>query len=135
MIRQAHELGYRPQLISGDTLTAEEFWQISGAAGEGAIMTSTPDPRLNPASAAVVSRFRAEKFEPEGYTITTYAAVQVWAQAARAAGSTEPEKIVGVLKSNRFKTVLGEISFDAKGDVSIPSYVWYRWSNGTFAPL
>ena len=135
MIRQAHEIGYRPQLVSSDTLTAEEFWQMSGGAGEGAIMTSPPDPRLNPAAAPIISRFRAQKFEPKGYTLTTYAAVQVWAQAIRAAESSDPEKIIDILKSNSFKTVLGEISFDEKGDVSLPSYVWYRWSNGTFAPL
>lgn len=135
MIKQAHEIGYRPQLVSSDTLTAVEFWQMSGGAGEGAIMSSPPDPRLNPAAAPVVSRFRAQKFEPKGYTLTTYAAVQVWAQAIRKAGSSEPQKVIEILKSNRFKTILGEISFDAKGDVSLPSYVWYRWSNGTFAPL
>jgi len=135
MIRQANELGYRPQLVSDETLTAEEFWQIAGPAGEGAIMTSIPDPRLNPAAATVVSRFRAKKFEPEGYTLNTYAAIQVWAKAVRTAGTKDPAKVIDALKSNRFNTVLGEISFDKNGDVSLPSYVWYRWSKGTFSPL
>lgn len=135
MIRQAHRIGYKPQLIAGDTLTAEEFWQISEGAGEGAIMTSTPDPRQNPAAAAVVARFRAQKFEPEGYTLTTYAAVQVWVEAVRLAGTWASDKVIATLHANRFKTVLGDVGFDEKGDVSPPGYVWYRWSRGTYERL
>jgi branched-chain amino acid transport system substrate-binding protein len=29
-----------------------------------------------------------------------------------------------------FKTVLGEISFDEKGDPKIPGYVMYEWKKG-----
>ncbi|HCO42938.1 MAG TPA: branched chain amino acid ABC transporter substrate-binding protein, partial [Gammaproteobacteria bacterium] len=38
MIRQAHEQGYKPQLVSGDALVTDEFWKISGPAGEGTLM-------------------------------------------------------------------------------------------------
>jgi branched-chain amino acid transport system substrate-binding protein len=33
----------------------------------------------------------------------------------------------------KFDTVLGNISFDAKGDVAAPGYVVYKWSNGKYA--
>ena len=33
----------------------------------------------------------------------------------------------------RFKTVLGEIRFDDKGDVVGPTYVFYKWHAGTYA--
>ena len=135
MIRQAHEMGYKPQLVAGDTLTAEEFWQISEGAGEGAVMTSTPDPRQNPQAAAVVARFRANKFEPEGYTLHTYAAVQIWVQAVRMAETTAAEKVIAAMRSNSFNTVIGKIAFDEKGDIATPTYAWYRWSNGGFTPL
>ncbi len=135
MVKQAREMGYAPQLVAGDTLTAEEFWQISEGAGEGALMTSTPDPRFNPDASAVVARFRANQFEPTGYTLNTYAAIQVWVQAVRQAGTTIPEKVIEALRHNRFKTVLGEIAFDEKGDVSTPRYAWYRWTNGSYARL
>ncbi len=135
MIKQARAMGYAPQLVAGDTLTAEEFWQISDGAGEGAIMTSPPDPRLNPEAATVVARFRAQKFEPAGYTLNTYAAVQIWVQAVRAARSTAPEDVIKAMRSTRFRTVIGEVTFDTKGDVSTPRYIWYRWSSGTYAPL
>ena len=135
MIKQARDMGFAPQLVAGDTLTAEEFWQISEGAGEGAIMTSPPDPRLAPDAAAVVARFRAQNFEPEGYTLNTYAAVQIWVQAVRKAKTTAAQAVADTMRNSRFRTVIGEIAFDAKGDVSTPRYIWYRWSNGIYEPL
>ena len=69
---------------------------------------------------------------PEGYVLYTYGAIQAWAQAVEAAGDIDPAKVMESLNSGSFDTVLGNLSFDDKGDVSLPGYVWYRWSNGTY---
>ena len=132
MIRQAHEQGYKPQLVSGDALVTDEFWKITGAAGEGTLMTFSPDPRKNPEAADVVKKFKAQDYEPEGYTLYTYGAIQAWAQAVEKAGSTDTAAVVAALRSNEFDTVLGGIGFDEKGDVTAPGYVWYEWSGGTY---
>jgi len=132
MIRQAHEMGYKPQLVSGDALVTDEFWKIAGKAGEGVLMTFSPDPRKNPSAAPVVAKFKAQKYEPEGYTLYTYGAIQAWAQAVKKAGSTDLAKVVGVLRTTKFDTVLGKIGFDKKGDVTAPGYVWYLWSKGKY---
>jgi branched-chain amino acid transport system substrate-binding protein len=34
-----------------------------------------------------------------------------------------------------WQTVLGPISFDAKGDVTVPDYVFYIWRNGNYAQI
>ena len=132
MIRQAHEMGYKPQLISGDALVTDEFWKIAGNAGEGVLMTFSPDPRKNPSAAPVVAEFKKQKYEPEGYTLYTYGAIQAWAAAVTKAGSTDLAKVVKVLRSAQFDTVLGKIGFDKTGDVTAPGYVWYVWSKGTY---
>ncbi len=133
MIRQAHEMGYKPQLVSGDALVTDEFWKITGAAGEGTLMTFSPDPRKNEAASKVVEQFQAQGYEPEGYTLYTYAAIQAWAQAAKKAGSFDTDKVSKVLRSGaKFTTVLGSIGFDAKGDVTAPGYVWYVWKDGKY---
>ncbi len=132
MIRQAHEMGYKPQLVSGDALVTDEFWKIAGNAGEGVLMTFSPDPRKNAVAAPVVAKFKAQKYEPEGYTLYTYGAIQAWAAAVTKAGSTDLAKVVKVLRSEQFDTVLGKIGFDKKGDVTAPGYVWYVWSKGTY---
>jgi branched-chain amino acid transport system substrate-binding protein len=36
------------------------------------------------------------------------------------------------MKSTKFATVLGDFTFDAKGDVTLPGYVFYEWKNGKY---
>jgi branched-chain amino acid transport system substrate-binding protein len=132
ILRQAREQGLKAQLISGDALVTQEYWQITGDAGEGTLMTFSPDPRKNPEAAPVVKRFRDAGIEPEGYVLYTYAAIQAWAQATTKAGDTDFDAVVKTLHSDKFKTVLGEIGFDDKGDVSAPGYVFYQWSKGNY---
>jgi branched-chain amino acid transport system substrate-binding protein len=132
MIRQAREQGYNVQLVSGDALVTDEYWKITGPAGEGTLMTFSPDPRKNPVAAPVVAKFKAQNYEPEGYTLYTYGAIQAWAQAAEKAGSTDTDAMIKALRGNKFDTVLGNIGFDGKGDVTAPGYVFYKWSNGTY---
>ncbi len=133
MIRQAREQGYGVQLVSGDALMTDEFWEITGDAGQGTLMTFSPNPRKNPNAASLVKRFRDAGIEPEGYVLYTYAAIQAWAQAAAKAGSVNFVPMIKSLKANQFNTVLGNIGFNAKGDVTgIDSYVWYVWKNGRY---
>jgi branched-chain amino acid transport system substrate-binding protein len=132
MIRQAREQGYNVQLVSGDALVTDEYWKITGPAGEGTLMTFSPDPRKNPVAAPVVAKFKAQNYEPEGYTLYTYGAIQAWAQAAAKAGSTDTDAMIKALRGNKFDTVLGNIGFDGKGDVTAPGYVFYKWANGTY---
>lgn len=132
ILRQARDRGFGAQLISGDALVTQEYWQITGDVGEGTLMTFSPDPRKNPEAAPIVKRFRDAGIEPEGYVLYTYAAVQAWAQAATKAGSTDFDPVVKALNANKFATVLGTIGFDSKGDVTAPGYVFYKWSKGTY---
>ncbi len=132
MVRQMREQGMDTQLISGDALVTQEYWAITGDAGEGTLMTFSPDPRKNEAAAAVVKKFRDAGIEPEGYVLYTYGAIQAWAQAVEKAGSTDFDDVAEALKSNEFSTVLGDFGFDDKGDVTAPGYVFYEWHNGDY---
>src|SRR3546814_13890778 len=85
ILRQSREQGLDAQFISGDGIVTQEFWSITGEAGEGTLMTFGADQREQPAAKEVVERFRAENYEPAGYTLYTYASVQAWAQADRQA--------------------------------------------------
>jgi branched-chain amino acid transport system substrate-binding protein len=132
MVRQAREQGYNAQLVSGDALVTDEFWKITGDAGSGTLMTFSPDPRKNAMAAPVVKKFRDAGYEPEGYTLYTYGAIQAWAQAAEKAGSVETDDMIAALQSSQFDTVLGKIGFDKQGDVTAPGYVWYEWKDGNY---
>ncbi len=132
MVRQMRDQGMKTLLVSGDALVTDEYWSITGAAGEGTLMTFSPDPRKNPKAAPIVKAFRDKGIEPEGYVLYTYAAVQVFAQAAEKAGSTDLDKVIKAMNSGEFDTVLGSLSFDDKGDVTLPGYVFYEWKNGSY---
>lgn len=130
--RQMRDQGMDTLLISGDALVTDEYWQITGDAGEGTLMTFSPDPRKNPDAAPLVEKFRANGIEPEGYVLYTYAALQIWADAVKAAGTTDLEPVLKALNEGEFNTVLGTLSFNDVGDVTLPGYVFYEWKDGKY---
>jgi branched-chain amino acid transport system substrate-binding protein len=135
MARAAGDRGYPLQLIAGLGLAAEDFGIIAGPAAEGAIFLDVADARKRAEAAPVVERFRASGYEPQGYTLYTYAAVQVWAQAAAKAGSLDLQAMIAALRQQQFDTVLGPLDFDDKGDLTVQNPVWYVWRGGTYLPL
>jgi branched-chain amino acid transport system substrate-binding protein len=135
IIRQAREQGLNATLMSGDALVDKQYWDITGATGEGTLMTFPPDPRKLPTAGDLVKRFEAEGYSPEGYTLYTYAAIQAYADAAAKAGGTDPEKVAAALRAGSYTTVLGPIAFNAKGDVTDPKYVMFRWNNGQYTEI
>nr|VFK03386.1 MAG: branched-chain amino acid transport system substrate-binding protein [Candidatus Kentron sp. H]VFK03668.1 MAG: branched-chain amino acid transport system substrate-binding protein [Candidatus Kentron sp. H]VFK06444.1 MAG: branched-chain amino acid transport system substrate-binding protein [Candidatus Kentron sp. H] len=130
--RQSGDQGLDAVVMSGDAIVNQEYWSITGEAGQGTLMTFSRDPRRNPVAKDVVARFQAEGYEPEGYTLYTYGAVQAFAQAAEQVGSTRLDELIAELKRSRFDTVLGKIAFDRKGDVQAPGYVVYEWRDGQY---
>ena len=90
IVRQMRDQGMKTKLISGDALVTAEYWQITGDAGEGTLMTFSPDPRNNPEAAPLVKKFKAAGIEPEGYVLYSYAALEVFAQAANCLLYTSP---------------------------------------------
>ncbi|MFL5109599.1 MAG: ABC transporter substrate-binding protein [Microvirga sp.] len=131
IIRQMRDQGLNAPMMSGDGIVSSEFVSIAGPGAEGTLMTFSPDPRKNPNAKAAVEKFRKKNFEPEAYTLYSYAAVEVYKQAAEAVKSTDPKKMAEYMHSGKtFKTVIGDLSFDKKGDITRPDYVMYVWKKG-----
>ncbi|MDR6757558.1 branched-chain amino acid transport system substrate-binding protein [Mycoplana sp. BE70] len=129
--RQSADQGLKAQFISGDGIVSNELASIAGDAVNGTLMTFAPDPRKNPAAKELVEKFRAAGFEPEAYTLYAYAAVQVIAEGAKAAGGTDTQAVAEAIKSKGpFPTAIGELGFDEKGDITRPDYVLYTWKKG-----
>jgi len=136
ILRQMRDQGLKTVLMAGDALADKEFASITGPAGEGVLFTFGPDPRKKPTAAAVVKKFKDKGIDPEGYTLYTYAAFQVWSQAAAKAGTTDPKKVAATIKAGTWDTVLGKIAYDKKGDITVIDYVVYKWDkNGNYAEL
>ena len=128
IIRQMRDQGLSTVMLSGDGITSAEFASIGGDGVVGTLMSFGPDPLKNPAAKSVIEKFRAKKYEPEAYTLYSYAAIEIMKQAAEKAGSVDPKKMADAMHSGMtFKTVLGDISYDAKGDRKDTDYVMYTW--------
>ena len=130
IIRQAADQGLKAILVSGDGIVSNEFASIAGDAVAGTLNTFGPDPTLNPANKEIIEKFKAAGFNPEAYTLYSYASVQTIAAAAAAAKSNEPADVAKAAHEGTFPTVLGDISFDEKGDSKLPSYILYEWVKG-----
>jgi branched-chain amino acid transport system substrate-binding protein len=131
IIRQAREHGYQLHLVGGDGIGGEDFGLIAGSAADGTLMTAPPVPS-GPEAAELARKFT----EGSQNTFTSYAAIQVWAQAVEKAGTFETKAVADALRASEFDTVLGRIGFDAKGDVTgYDTFVWYVWKDRKFAPV
>jgi branched-chain amino acid transport system substrate-binding protein len=133
--RQIKKQNANIQIIGGDGLVTDEFWKIAGDAAEGVLMSFEPDTRGLPEAQPVVQEFQQAGYDPAGYTLYGYAAVQVIAEGIKKAGYPDPVKVAAVLHKNTFDTVIGKIGFDDKGDVTGSSYVMYRWHDGKYAQV
>src|ERR1051325_4573172 len=128
IVRQMRDQGVKAPLMGGDGITSDEFASVGGPGVEGTLMTYGTDPRNRPEAKKVVEEFRKKNFEPEAYTLYSYAAVQIYKQAAEAAKSIDPKKVAEQMHSGKhFSTVLGDMAYDKKGDITKLDYVMYIW--------
>jgi branched-chain amino acid transport system substrate-binding protein len=131
LLRQMRDQGVNAVVMGGDGIASDEFAAIAGPGVEGTFMTFPPDPRDRPEAAKVVQEFKEKNFNPETYTLYSYATVQVLKQAAEAAKSLDSAEVAKAIHSGmNFKTVIGDISFDKKGDVTRADYVVFVWKKG-----
>jgi branched-chain amino acid transport system substrate-binding protein len=131
IIRQLRDQGSQLQMLSGDGITDAEFATIGGPGVVGTLMTFPPDPRNNPLAKDIVAEFKAKNFDPEAYTLYSYAAVQIIKQAAEDAKSLDAKKMEEDMHSGKpFQTVIGPISYDKKGDRTTIDYTMYTWKPG-----
>ncbi|MGA8613353.1 MAG: branched-chain amino acid ABC transporter substrate-binding protein [Xanthobacteraceae bacterium] len=128
LLKEMRETHVMAVMMGGDGLSAEEFAEIAGPAAEGTLMTFAPDPRDRPEAQDVVERFRAKRIEPEAYTLYSYAAVQVIKQAVEMARTLDSRKVAAQITTGvKFKTVIGDLSYNKKGDITRYDYVMYKW--------
>ncbi len=136
IVRQMREQGVEAVMMASDAIAGDEFATLGGDAVEGTYMTFPSDPRDRPEAAKVVREFKAKNVDPETYTLYAYAAVEIIKQAAEKAKSLDPTEIAKLMHSGMvFKTVIGDIAYDAKGDITRPDYSIFIWKKGPDAKI
>ncbi len=134
-VRQARAAGLKATIIAPDTGMIDVVAQIAGDALDGLLFVYTPDYSNDPAVKTLMAKYKARKINPSGFTIFPYAMIQAYAKAIEKAGSTDPEKVAAALRQNKFSTVIGNIGFDAKGNLVGVDPIIYRYEGTVFKPL
>jgi branched-chain amino acid transport system substrate-binding protein len=116
------------QIMAGDTMRAADR---PVPLQEGVMAVALPDYAALPSASAAVEALRANKLEPEGYTLPAYAAVQVVSQAVR--NGTPP--LIETLQATTFETVIGSLSFGKNHELAQNPLHLQEWRNGRFVPV
>jgi branched-chain amino acid transport system substrate-binding protein len=130
LVRQMREQGVQAKFFSGDCIVNEEMVTAAGGPQytNGIYMTFGKDPRLIPDGKAVIEKFRAGKFEPEGYTLLLCLRTGHCRslQGHRRQGLGQSQRVA---KANSVDTVMGKKAWDSKGDLKVSDYVVYQWDD------
>jgi len=138
LLRQIREQGLKTTFMSADGIVDAGFATAAGAKAtlQGVLITFGDDPTTIPAGKTVVEKLRKAGFEPAGYTMYTYAAVQAAAAALKNANSSSGAAMAKWLKANPVETVMGKKSWDSNGDLTVADYVVYQYkADGTYAKI
>lgn len=138
LVRQLRDKGLDIPILGLDTLQTREFALLSGKADK--VYFASPPSALNRARTYAKTEQDRERLtalvkETDGaplYTLPAYASIEVLLAAyEQTKGSKNRQKaIIETLSRKQFKTIVGPVAFDEKGDADLPSYALYEWRNG-----
>jgi branched-chain amino acid transport system substrate-binding protein len=127
ILRQSREKGFDVPFMGPEGVVNSDLAAIAGEAMEGVLATAPKSFDQNPENAALTEAFKARNEDPSGpFVFPAYAAIQVMADAIKATGETDPYALAEYLRANRFDTTIGEIGFDARGDLTESTFMVYR---------
>ncbi|MBX2999435.1 MAG: branched-chain amino acid ABC transporter substrate-binding protein [Caldilineaceae bacterium] len=121
-----------PMLASDGAFLAATIDESDGAAEGMYISAFAPSPQ-NAANSKWIEAYQAVEYrDPDTYSINGYVAMQVLAEGARKADSVEMARIAAALRGNAIPTLLGNLRFDAQGDLIDPAIWIYQVQNSEF---
>ncbi len=130
--KQAKQLGLRARILAGDGVCTSS---ISALAGNGTdnIVCSEAGMGLEKMDGGAAFEAKYEKRFGQHiqlYAPYTYDSVYIIVDAMKRANSTDPAKILAAMPSTDHKGVIGETTFDAKGDLKHGVISLYGYKDG-----
>jgi branched-chain amino acid transport system substrate-binding protein len=127
IVRAVNEIGFKPKLIGGGMVGPQN---TSMKASLGPLLNGfttydfwLPVPKMDfPGVADLMKKYQAraaaEGVDPLGYYMApqAYAQMQVLQQAVTATKSVDDQKLADYIRTNTFKTVLGDVKFGKGGE-------------------
>ncbi len=119
--------------VSCDGCFDPSFINTAGANASNVFISYGKDYRQVPAAQPFLDKYkRVYGHDVGAYSVYGYDAANVLLTAMDKAQSTDPDKVVAVLKSQTFHTILGDIDFDQKGDIKESGFVIWTIKEGKF---
>ncbi|KAB1075300.1 branched-chain amino acid ABC transporter substrate-binding protein [Methylobacterium planeticum] len=132
LVRSLREAGLDAPVIASDGILDRDFAANAGPGGDGTLMTVTPEPHRLPDPKGARPAPRSP--EADAVAAEAYAAVEILAQGIARARTGDGRKVAAALHAGGpFRTVVGEIGFDGRGDPSpsdVTLRVWRRTPDG-----
>ena len=135
IVTQSRKKDITAHFISGDGLKDPSFIKIGGEYAEGYFVSSPSDISNIPATVEVTAALKAKGQKPGNFGLQAHAGIMTVFHAIEKSESTKAEDIAKVLRADSVSTTLGNISFDAKGDVLGSGFAIYKVINGEFVEL
>lgn len=144
ILKQARELGLKSIFVSGDALQTPEFFKVAGESAEGAYITNVGRPPEKIPSAKIFMEKYKSKYpdtDMQPYDHYTYEATVIALLALEQAGiraeppNVDRAKMIEFMKSLKYDGILGQTSFDEKGDTKNKAITVYLIKNGKFLSL
>lgn len=130
--KQAKQLGLRAKVLAGDGVCTDKLADLAGDA-TNSVVCSEAGMALGKMDGGSAFQARYEKrfgHPIQIYAPFTYDSVYIIVDAMKRANSTDPMKIVAAMPSTDYKGVIGETTFDAKGDLKHGVISLYHYKAG-----
>jgi branched-chain amino acid transport system substrate-binding protein len=136
MMRQMKNLGINAKFMGGDGICTSELAKLAGDGMADGQVVCAEAGGVEGTQKAGLDKFYADYKKKFGIDVQVYApyvydAVNVMVASMVKAGSSEPAKYLPVLaKTDGYKGVTGNISFDEKGDIKNGALTLYTYKGG-----
>jgi len=130
--KQAKQLGLRAKVLSGDGVCTENLVQLAGTATDNVVCSQArmAMERMN-GGVAFEAKYEKRFGHPVEFDAPfAYDAVYIVVDAMKRAQSTNPAKILAEIATTDYRGVIGETTFDAKGDLNHGVISIYGYKDG-----
>jgi len=130
--KQAKQLGLRAKILAGDGVCTASIVELAGAAADNIVCSQAGVGLDQMAGGAAFAAKYKQRYGQDVvlYSPYTYDAVYIIVDAMKRANSTEPAKILAAMPTSDYKGVIGETTFDAKGDLKHGVISIYGYKDG-----
>ena len=128
--------GVTAQMMASDGAFLSATIDEAGGAAEGMYVSSFAPSPATVADSQWIKEYQAIDFRnPDTYSINGYSALMVLAEGAKKANSLDAGKIESSLRSGAVNSLLGELRYDDKGDLTSPTVYIFQVKDNAFVQV